>query len=393
MKTFEFKLYHHKRNKYLHRRIDVSSEIYNHCIALHRRYYRLCGKYLNKYQLQKHITKLKRRQCYEHWNLVGSQAIQDITDRIERGYQLFFDSLKKRLSKLTSGNGKHKRVGPPGFKKRKKYRSFTLKQAGYALLGDNNVRIHDRVYRYHKSLEIEGCIKTLTVKRDTLGDIYFCFSCEVEKDQTNRVMTGKSAGFDFGLKTYLTGDDGTDDVIEEISPLFFKQGIKEIKKANRELSRKQKGSNNWTRAKLNLARLHKRIANQRQDYHYSTGRKLVKKYDAVFFENLHLKSMQMMWGKKISDLGFGDFLKILECIAAKNGVIFGKIDRFYPSSKECSECHEINHDLRLKDREWNCPVCKAHHDREKNAAKNIHRVGASTYGVGSVRPPCAATPV
>ena len=384
MKTFEFKLYRHKRNKYLHRRIDVAADIYNHCIALHRGYYRLYGKYLNKYQLQKHMTKLKRQRRYERWSMVGSQAIQDITDRIDRGYQLFFDYIKARQNKSKAGTTR--RVNPPGFKKRKKYGSFTLKQAGYAVLGGNNIRIHDRIYRYHQSREINGCIKTLTVKRDKLGDVYLYFSCEVEKEQTNRATTGNSAGFDFGLKTYLTGSDGT----EEKSPLFFKQGIKKIKKANRELSGKRKGSNNRNRARLNLARVHKRIANQRRAYHFALGRRLVGKYDALFFEDLNLKGMQMLWGRKVSDLGFGDFLKTVEYLASANEVIFGKIGRFYPSSKECGECQGINHDLRLKDREWTCPKCRTRHNREINAANNIYRVGASTYGVGSVRPLIAA---
>lgn len=93
MKTYQFKLYQHKRNKHLHRAINAASNIYNHCIALHKRYYRLYGLHLNKNKLQKHIAKLRRKN--EYWLLVGSQAVQDITDRIERAYQLFFKYHKK----------------------------------------------------------------------------------------------------------------------------------------------------------------------------------------------------------------------------------------------------------------------------------------------------------
>ena len=89
-KTFQYKLYQANWNKYLHRQIDIAAWIYNHCIALHKRYYRLYGKSLNKYQLQKHITQLKTQEKYVDWNKLGSQAIQDITDRIDRAYKLFF---------------------------------------------------------------------------------------------------------------------------------------------------------------------------------------------------------------------------------------------------------------------------------------------------------------
>lgn len=89
-KTFSFKLYSSKKNKALHRRINVAASVYNHCIALYDGYYRVFGKHLNKYALQKHLTKLMGLKKYASWNTVGSQAIQDITDRIERAYQLFF---------------------------------------------------------------------------------------------------------------------------------------------------------------------------------------------------------------------------------------------------------------------------------------------------------------
>ena len=128
IKTYCFKFYNSKRNKHLHRLIDLSAEIYNHCIALHKRYYKLYKMHLNKSRLQAHITKLKKFERYKHWNNLGSQAIQEITDRIENAYTLFFRSLKRKV-----------RCAPPSFKKRVKYKSFTLKQAGYKLLDDNAV--------------------------------------------------------------------------------------------------------------------------------------------------------------------------------------------------------------------------------------------------------------
>ena len=124
----------------LHESVDTASQIYNHCIALHKRYYKLFKKHLNKFQLQKHLAKLKKLKKFAYWKKVGSQAIQDITDRIEQGFQLFFRSLHLP-----------QRVGPPSFRKRKKYKSFTLKQSGYKLLSGNKVLIGKKYYKFHKS--------------------------------------------------------------------------------------------------------------------------------------------------------------------------------------------------------------------------------------------------
>lgn len=369
-KTFSFKFYKSKKNKKLHEQIDVAAWIYNHCIALHRRYFSLFHKHLNKYQLQKHITKLKKTQRYAAWAIVPSQAIQDITDRIERAYQLFFAHAKK---------GK---VRPPAFKKRSKYASITLKQAGYKILDGNKIKIGKACFKYFKSRDIEGTIKTLTIKRDALGDVYLFFSCEIENVSPCRVMTGKIAGFDFGLKTFLTSSDGT----KIDSPLFFKEGSAKIRQASRKVSTKKRGSNNRRKAKLHLARCHKKIAHQRKDYHFKLAQKLIEEYDYLFFEDLSIKGMQQMWGRKIGDLGFSDFLSLIEHRGLSNGAQVHIIDKFYPSSKTCHVCQKVVGELSLKDRIWKCPTCDAVHDRDINAAINIKVVGASTIGLGDVRP-------
>jgi len=377
-KTFKFKLYCSKRNNYLHNQIDIAAEIYNRCIALHKRYYRLYGKSLNVYQLQKHIAKLKRLDKYGHWNQLGSQAIQDIATRIQRGYRLFFVSLKS-----------DRKVAPPTFKKRTKYKSFTLKQAGYKLLDSNKIKIGKHTFKFHKSRDIEGNIKTLTVKRDVLGDIYLYFCCEVEDVIVPRLMTGKNAGFDFGLKTFLQPSDGSEPIE---SPLFFKQGIKTIKKANRSLSKKKKGSNHYKMARLHLARVHKRIANQRRDFHFQLANQLARTYDHIFFESLNIKGMQKMWGRKVSDLGFSDFVHIQEHVCQKCGSVISFVNRLFPSSRLCHVCGCIKTDLELKDRIWTCSGCQTKHNRDENAAINILGEGASSPGLEDVRPAYAGCP-
>lgn len=376
MKTFAYKAYTSKRNRKLHRQIDVAASVWNHCIALHRRYFRRFGKHLNLFQLMKHITKLKKLTRYAFWKELGSQAIQDIVQRIERGYQLFFGFQKSRRTG-TSQSGR--KVRPPSFRKRVKYTSFTLKQAGYTLSG-NHLKIGKQQYRFSKSREIEGNIKTLTVKRDALGDIFFVFVTDAEVQPVNAATT-EIAGMDFGLKDFLTISDGT----RIASPEPLKKSLNRLAKANRSLSRKKKGSNNRRTSRKALARVHRDISNQRKDFQFKLARTLAITYNAIAIEDLNLSGMKALWGRKVSDLGFASFVSILEHQASKTGCTIVKIDRWFPSSKLCSCCGTVNGGLSLRDRIWTCD-CGVTHDRDLNAAVNIQRVGASTLGLGDVRP-------
>ena len=371
MKTYCFKLYRSKRNKKLHKIINIAGLVYNHLVALHKRYYRMYGKHLNIYRLQKHITKLKTLPKYKRWRLLNSQTIQDITERIERSYRLFFENRKRGI-----------KAKPPSFKRVKKYKSFTLKQCGYKLTEGNGIVIMGNVFKYSKSRDIEGCIKTLTVKRDALGDIYVYFACETH-DSPVKSGTGKSVGFDFGLKKFLVSSNGEDDVE---SPLFYKCGVKKIRSLHKALSRKKQDSGNIERARLVLARRHKKIRNQRKDFHFKLAKRLSEKYGLICVETLNLKAMQRLWGRKISDLGHGQFMNILKHQCSKSGCAVIEIPAFHPSSKTCSNCGHVLAFLPLDVRQWTCPSCGEEHDRDKNAAKNILKVGASTFVGEGVRP-------
>ncbi|MEZ2228678.1 RNA-guided endonuclease InsQ/TnpB family protein [Microcoleus sp.] len=366
MKTLKFKLYQHKRNRFLKRMINASGVIYNHCIALHKRYYRMWGKHLPGAKLQAHIAKLRKRK--EFWQSVGSQAVQDICQRIEKAYQLFFKHNKKG-------------VRLPGFKKVKKYKSFTLKQAGYKFLGGNGVKIGNRTYQFWKSREIEGTVKTLTIKRTPLGELFMVVVVDDGIDLLVKSTTGKIAGFDFGLKTFLTCSDGTE--IE--SPQFLKQSLKIVANASRHHSRKVKGSANRERARKNLVRKYEDISNQRRDWFWKLAHELTDKFDVLCFETLNLKGMQRLWGRKISDLAFGEFLQIVEWVAKKKKKLVVFIDQWYPSSKTCYHCGHVLEKLDLSVREWRCPSCQSVNGRDENAAKNIQAVGASTVSLGDVR--------
>ena len=371
MKTYKFKLYSNHGNRELHKTIDGHCHVWNHCIALQRRYYAIYGKYISKFRLINHISKLKRLPEFAHWNQLPSQAIQDVAARIDKGY-------KKMFADRAAG----KKCGRPRFKPRRKYKSFTLLQAGWKLLPGNRIKIGKSVCSYFKSRDILGNPKRCTIKRDAIGDIYICVLTDYETPDYNRVMTGKIAGFDFGLKRYLTGHNGHD--ID--SPQFFKRSLNAINRANRAHSRTEKTSNNRERARLDLARKHRKIERQREDFHWKLAHQLTDEYDEIRLEDLNLQGMKALWGRKVSDLGFADFVKKLVYIAKRKGVKIKFIDKWYPSSKTCSACGVVNETLNLRDRSWQCNDCGAVHDRDRNAAINIFRVGASTHAGEVVSP-------
>jgi len=370
MRTYKFKLYRSKKNKALHQQIDISGIIWNHSIALHRRYYKLTGKSLNMYVLQKHLAKLKKLPKYAYWGKVGSQAIQDITQRIDKAYKLFFGNLKRKV-----------RTAPPGFKKVKRYTSFTLKQAGWKLLDSNKIYIQGVVYKFSKSREIPTDVKTVTVKRDTLGNLYLYFVVQEEISQNNQVMTGNSAGFDFGLKTFLVPSIGKD--IE--SPLYFRQAMAELKLAQQNLARKVKFSGGWKKARTIVTRIYQTVVNKRRDWFFKLAHELTDKFDQLFFEDLNMKGMQALWGRKVGDLARSEFMGILGYVASTKGKVVHLIDRWFPSSKTCFDCGYVYKELNIKEREWACPGCGVIHDRDRNAALNIHREGASSLRLGDVR--------
>jgi putative transposase len=332
------------------------------------------GKHLNGAKLQKHIAKLRKRN--PQWQTLGSQSVQDICQRIEKSYQLFFKHNKKG-------------VRPPNFKKVKKYKSFTLKQAGYKFLSGNRIKIGKRVYQFWNSQPIEGKVKTVTVKRTPLGELFLTVVVDTPSPQEIKSETGQIAGFDFGLKSFLTCSEG----FEIQSPLFLKRSLKKIRKANKQLSRKEKGSRGRERTRKHLARCHEKVANQRRDWFWKLAHQLTDQFDTLYFETLNLKGMMRIWGRKVSDLALREFLDILEWVALKKGKQVVYRDQWFPSSKTCSHCGYVLEPLELKVREWDCPSCYTRHDRDLNAAKNLKTGGIPSVGVGSVRQACPATSV
>lgn len=362
MKTYKLKIYHSKKNRKLEHQLWVASRVYNHCIALHRRYWKLFHKSLNKYRLQKHLAKLKKLPKYSYWQEIPAHAIQDIADRIDKGYKLFWGNLKRK-----------KKTAPPKFKSWRKYRSFSYNMVGQGIVKDNTIKVAGNKYKFFKSREIEGKIKLLTVKRDACGDFYVYLVCETPEIQIETRL-GKSIGFDFGFKgNMLVAENAEDDIH---APDVFKKQKNAIAKANRKLSSKRARSNNRRKARLELARLYRKITNQRKAFHWKLARELCSKYSILCFEYLNMKFMQKGHGKKVMDYGFAEFLNLLDYVAPQFSTKVIRVDKFYPSSQLCHDCGYQNPKVKdLKIREWTCPNCHEHHDRDRNAARNIHQEG------------------
>ena len=243
LKTYKYKLYNREALRYLDGILVIAGRIYNHCIALHRRYYSMYHKSLNKYQLQKHLTKLKK--LYPEWNEVPSQAIQDITDRIDRSYRLFYSNLK-------SG----KKTNLPHFQKTAKYHSFTTKQSGYKFHDNNRVKIGKKDFPYWNSRDIDGKIKTLTVKRKNSG-YYIYVVIEKEMSSEKWTKSGEIVGFDFSLNNFLVSSNGDDCSM----PKLLRKNLTSLRNLS-EKYRKSKGKRGSLRT---LQKLHEKVANQRSD--------------------------------------------------------------------------------------------------------------------------------
>ncbi len=368
MKTFEQKLKPHWRKfNYLRKQLVAANEIWNFALGEKRRLYAESKTSISKSDLQKFIKEPRNSGERKHWKLLDSQAVQQITDRIYAGYELFFlDIVKPKDQRLG--------VQPPKFKPLRKQKSFTLKQSGYTLDQERSrIRIGRHWFKYFNSRTIEGDIKTITVKKNRLGEFFIYITTDAaEIAEPPKSRLGKSIAFDFGLHTFLTAENEADDIA---SPLFFKQHETIIKRLNRSLSSKKNGSKNRHRARAALTRAHINIANRRKDFHWKTALKLVQGYEMIYLETLNVKAMQQLWGKKIGDLGFSNFISILRYLAAKYCCKLVFIDRWFPSSKTCSCCGKINKQLELREREWTCDGCGTHHHRDRNAAANIRVEG------------------
>nr|DAM95034.1 MAG TPA: endonuclease [Caudoviricetes sp.] len=353
MISYKYNIYRSKKTKHLNKMLGECCFVWNHALSLQKRYYRMSGKYISIGRMQKHFAKRIKR------NLLHSQTVQEILERLDESYSRFFKKRSKR---------------PPKFKRFDRFNSFVFKQGGFMLNGNIfTINKGKKRFKFSYSRHYEGNIKQIRIIRETCHRFSLIIVTDHNPvDSYRKTHDGASVGLDFGLKTYLTKSDGS----EIASPLFFKRYQDKIKKCGKRVSNAKKGSNNRSRRLFELQQVHRKINNLKSDFQWKLAHELCKRYDYIFIEDLNIEAMRRIWGKKISDLCHSSFIDNLMYVSLKYGVIVHKIDKWYPSSKTC-ECGYINKLLSLKDRKWICPECESINDRDVLAARNILRKGIS----------------
>lgn len=397
MKIYRYKMYSKASEGVLGDEITRFGDVRNYAVKMMEWYNKLhrkpkdgeepnrkCqdGKTLSAYELSNYLARKKKNpKCATAKMVAGlpSQAVQDCIGRVYKGWRHYFQTLKKKKSgEVVEG----RRVKKPHEIKPWLNKSFTLLQAGYKFVEDHYIEIGGRKYGYFKSQPIKGRIKRVTIKRDRCGDMWIAVLTDWnECDDAPR--TGRAAGFDFGLKTFLTGSDGFD----IRCPLFLTRSMKKHRRLSSRVGKKPLGSRNRKKARIALARFLRHITQKREDWQWKTAWTLIRRYDTICLEDLNMEGMKRLWGRKVSDLAFAGFVDKMNHLAAKTDRNLVFVDRWCPTSQMCHECEAKNPDTKdLRIREWVCPHCGKVHDRDRNAAINIYREGMSSLRRGSVRP-------
>lgn len=249
--------------------------------------------------------------------------------------------------------------------------------------------------KIHRLFE-DGQLKTVTISRTPTGKYYTSLLFETQQEEPLPVTEGKVAGIDLGIKDFAIVHDG-EKCSKFPNPKHLSKHEKNLKRKQKKLARKQKGSKSREKAKKLVAKVHERISNTRQDYLHKVSRKIVDNNQVVVVENLNIKGTvrNHKLAKAISDVGWGMFVNFLDYKLKEKGGVLVEIDRWFPSSKLCSNCHYELESLTLDVREWTCPRCGTYHDRDENASQNIRAEGirmltvsgTGTAAVGGDRSP------
>ena len=308
-------------------------------------------------QLSKELTEYKRTRLW--MSEYDAQAMQQALNDLRRAY-------------VNHWNPKM-RAGFPKMKRKKDTRqSFRIPQRVKVANGKVYVPKVGWV-KITQSQEIEGTTKSATFKRTAAGRWFVTLVSEFEMVECKpKVTAERVTGGDLGLYTYLTLSDGSSVDV----PKFYRKAAKKLRRAQRQLSRKVKGSRNREKARLAVALVHERIANLRSNFAHQLSHKLVSTYPALALENLSIKGLaRTKQAKSMLDAAFGETLRQLKYKSLWNNTHFVQVDRFFPSTQLCSECGYQNKTLTLSDREWQCPACETSHNRDMNASLNIRDEG------------------
>jgi putative transposase len=355
-KAYKFRIYPDKaQEELIQKTFGCTRYVYNHYLAMRKEKYESDKTTFNYYACCSDLTSHKKDR--EWLREVDATALQSSLNDLDIAYQNFFRRVKSC-----------DKPGYPRFKsKRDNRKSYKSKRA---ILLDRYIRLPKLGnIKCRVSKQIEGRILSATVSQNPSGKYFVSVLCtDVEIQPMDR--TGAIVGVDLGLKELAITSDNQ----HFTNPKHFAKSQKKLAKLQRRLSRKSKGSNNREKARIKVARLHEHVANQRLDNAHKMTTSLVRDYDLIAIETLMPKNMvkNRRLAKAISDAAWGEIVRQLEYKCNWYGKELVKVDRFYPSSQTCNSCGLKNADTKnLAVREWNCPKCGVHHDRDVNAAKNI----------------------
>lgn len=357
IKSFKVRIYPSKEQQFLlEKTFGANRFIYNYFLNLKSKLYEFYKIKLNYNNSSKTLTELKKQKTW--LTQVDAISLQQTLRDLDNAYQNFF-------------NG------------RTKYPNFKKKQDKNSYRTNGNIKINNRyitipkvgMLRYRDTYKLEECniskIYNVTISKTPSGNYYASISAEV--DITAFEKTNRSCGIDLGLKDFLIFDTG-----EKINnPRILATLKKKYRKLAKAVSRKIYGSANYQKAKIKLAKFHEYIVNIRKDFLHKLSTRLIKEYDIICVEDLCFKGfMKSNKTKSYQDVAQSEFVRQLEYKANWYGKTISKIDRFYPSTQLCSECGCKNPALKDTNiREYDCPECGVHHDRDINAAINILREG------------------
>ena len=362
-KTYNFRLYPSKENQVLlSKHFGSARFVYNIMLEFKQYYYVKLGSNLNHTELCKALTHLKKLEEYSWLNEVNSQTLQAVLRDLDQAYKNFFEG----------------RAGFPKFKSKKTHR-FSFRVPQFVKLENNRLKIFKFPggIKVKQHREIIGTIKNATIKLNPSGKYYVSLIVEYDSQvpAKPKVDPSSTTGVDLGIKTYATLSDGT----KIFYPLYLEKNLVKLKELQAKFSKSKS-----KRVRLEIAKLHEKITNQRLDFIHKLTKELVTKYDSIAIEDLDVTSMlseNKDLSRRILDCSWYTFRRLLTQKAEQYGCNLIVIPRFYPSSKSCSSCGCINNNLKLTDREYICPNCGLTLDRDYNASLNILKVGLGTSPV------------
>jgi len=356
-KTFQFHLRPTKKQaKALQFHLDECRWLYNHLLEQRKTYYEELEESLTKFQQNNFLPFIKEERT--SLTLIHSQVLQNVTDRLDKSYKAFFRRVKSGQT-----------AGFPRFKGYNQYNSFCFSQSGFSLV-DGKVKLSKiGIVRLKLHRNIEGKVKTCTIKKTATGSWLISFSCEIESNPLPE--NNKSVGIDVGLETFAVFSDGN----EILNPRFFKQAEKELAKAQRKLAKEEKGTPKRKAKRLIVAKVHEKISNKRKNFCHQESRKIINNYQYICIEDLNIQKMldNSFLSKSISDASWGLFRQHLTYKAEYAGRKLGVVDPAY-TSQTCSNCKNIVA-KKLSERKHSCQVCGYQDTRDGNASKNILALG------------------